>query len=98
MISLLGLFELLRITEQHDTASALRSRENISERHLTRLVDKEHIDRRQRVWSRPKPLCSAKNVNLPVIESGDGFTVISDLLDLRWRIAFGRDLMGAVCL
>src|SRR5437899_116210 len=98
MGSLLGLFKLLWIAEQYETVSGLRSREDICERHLARFVHKEDVDRVQRIRPRPKPRCSAKNVNQTGIELGDGFTIVDNLLDLRWRIAFGRDLVGAVGL
>ena len=45
MGSLLGLFELLRIAEQHHALRRLRRGEDVRERHLARLVHEQHIDR-----------------------------------------------------
>ena len=38
------LLELLRIPKEHDVGSRLRNRQDVGQRHLTRLVDKQYVD------------------------------------------------------
>jgi hypothetical protein len=52
MAALLGLFQLLRVTQQNKTASSLRTHQYISQRHLACLIDKEDVHRIRKIPTR----------------------------------------------
>src|SRR5207245_2189977 len=64
MSALLRLIELLRIAKQHRTRGRLGNCENVRQGHLTRFVDKEHVNRTPHLTSRPKPSSSPSNLRI----------------------------------
>src|SRR2546430_286680 len=89
MGSLLGLFKLLRVSEQYYARGGRRWRENIGGRHLTGFVHEEHVDRTLRLVPGPEPWRGADHVSPTVGEPCERFGVVSNLLDGgRWN-AFG---------
>jgi hypothetical protein len=53
MGALLGLLELLRVAEEHDVPGRAADCEDVCERHLTRLVHEEVVERLYRSFCRP---------------------------------------------
>src|SRR5262249_54511202 len=93
MCSLLGLFKLLRISEQHHACRPLGRGENIREGHLARFVHEKHIGCCLCIRSRPEPLSSTDDVGSPVAEPGERFSVVCELLDGGRWIALGCHLV-----
>ncbi|MFQ5741838.1 MAG: hypothetical protein ACE5JX_22820, partial [Acidobacteriota bacterium] len=55
MTSLLRLFKLLGVAEQHEVLSGLRNRQSVGKGHLSSFVDEEHVDGLEELRPRPKP-------------------------------------------
>src|SRR5690348_138328 len=62
MTSFQGLVELLWITEQYQIFRRLRNGDHVSKRHLSCLIDEQHIDRLEIISLCPKPLRTCKDV------------------------------------
>ena len=65
---LLRLLELLRVAEQHEALRRGGQREHVGERHLSRLVDEQHVDAVAKLGPRPEPCRTAEQRVIAVQE------------------------------
>src|SRR5262249_51113558 len=60
---LLRLFQLLRVAQQHQILSCWRTRQNVGERHLSRLIDEKNVHRIHEFLPAPQPGSAPQNVD-----------------------------------
>ena len=79
----LRLIELLGISQQDNAVGRRRSGKHICQRHLTRFVDKQHVNRIGHFGSRPKPNRACDDLCF-IIGEGllDTFVVVNDLYEV----------------
>src|SRR5215813_10317586 len=95
MRPLLWLLELPRISEKDEALRTLGDSDHIRERHLSRLVDEEHVHRLESFRSSPEPGRSANDLRASIAEPLERFIVLSGLLDERRFLALVGHLRKA---
>src|SRR5579871_5239353 len=58
----LWLFQLLRVAQQDKALSGRRAGQHIRQRHLPRLVDKQHVHRIHEIRARPEPCSRTEHI------------------------------------
>ncbi len=93
--ALLRLLELLRVAEQHQTASGGRHGQRVGQRHLPGFVDKQHVHRGRGFFAGPQPRGAAEHVHVAGSERRQRVAVVVVGAHVLGRVA-GRVVLAAL--